>query len=169
VTNTVDPLGGSWFVETLTNEVERQVWAYIDEIDELGGMVAAIEAGFPQREIAEAAYRFQREFEAGRARDRRRHDVHADPDEELAIPLLEISEESKRRHLDRLERTRRERDPERVAAALARLRDLAARPGSSETNLMPALIECASAYATLGEMCGVFRAVFGEYREPVAV
>jgi methylmalonyl-CoA mutase, N-terminal domain len=168
VTNTVDPLGGSWFVESLTNEVERQVWAYLDEIDRLGGMVAAIEAGYPQREIGEAAYRFQREFDAGE-REIVGVNVHADPDEELAIPLLEVSEESKRRHLDRLERTRRERDPERVAAALARLRDLAARPGSSETNLMPALIECASAYATLGEMCGVFRAVFGEYREPVAV
>jgi methylmalonyl-CoA mutase, N-terminal domain len=95
--------------------------------------------------------------------------VHADPDEELAIPLLEVSEESKRRHLARLERTRRERDAERVGAALARLHDLAARPGSSEANLMPALIEAAEAYCTLGEMCGVFRAVFGEYREPVAV
>jgi methylmalonyl-CoA mutase N-terminal domain/subunit len=168
VANTVDPLGGSWFVESLTNEVERQVWTYLDEIDRLGGMVKAIEAGFPQREIAEAAYRFQREFDAGE-REIVGVNVHADPNEELAIPLLEVSEESKNRHLARLERTRRERDGERVAAALARLRDLAAQPGSSETNLMPALLECANAYATLGEMCGVFRAVFGEYREPVAV
>jgi methylmalonyl-CoA mutase N-terminal domain/subunit len=168
VTNTVDPLGGSWFVESLTNEVERQVWAYLDEIDRLGGMVRAIEAGYPQREIGEAAYRFQREFDAGE-REIVGVNVHADPDEELAIPLLAVSEESKQRHLARLERVRRVRDPERLAAALAQLRDLAARPGSSETNLMPALIECAKAYATLGEMCGVFRAVFGEYREPVAV
>jgi methylmalonyl-CoA mutase N-terminal domain/subunit len=168
VTNTVDPLGGSWFVESLTNEVERQVWAYLDEIDRLGGMVRAIEAGYPQREIGEAAYRFQREFDAGE-REIVGVNVHVDPDEELAIPLLAVSEESKQRHLARLERVRRERDPERLAAALAQLRDLAARPGSSETNLMPALIECAKAYATLGEMCGVFRAVFGEYREPVAV
>jgi methylmalonyl-CoA mutase, N-terminal domain len=168
VTNTVDPLGGSWFVESLTNEVERQVWAYLDEIDRLGGMVKAIEAGYPQREIAEAAYRFQREMDAGE-REIVGVNVHADPDEQLAIPLLEVSEESKRRHLARLEGVRRERDPERVQAALARLRDLASRPGSSETNVMPALIECANAYATLGEMCGVFRAVFGEYREPVAV
>jgi methylmalonyl-CoA mutase N-terminal domain/subunit len=168
VASTVDPLGGSWFVESLTNEVERQVWAYLDEIDRLGGMVRAIEAGYPQREIGEAAYRFQREFDAGE-REIVGVNVHADPDEELAIPLLAVSEESKQRHLARLERVRRERDPERLAAALAQLRDLAARPGSSETNLMPALIECANAYATLGEMCGVFRAVFGEYREPVAV
>jgi methylmalonyl-CoA mutase N-terminal domain/subunit len=168
VTNTVDPLAGSWFVESLTNEVERQVWTYLDEIDRLGGMVKAIEAGFPQREIAEAAYRYQREFDAGE-REVVGVNVHADPDEELAIPLLAVSAESKNRHLARLERTRRERDGEGVAAALARLHDLAGRPGSSEANLMPALIECANAYATLGEMCGVFRAVFGEYREPVAV
>jgi methylmalonyl-CoA mutase N-terminal domain/subunit len=168
VTNTVDPLGGSWFVESLTNEVERQVWRYLDEIDGYGGMVPAIQAGYPQKEIADAAYRFQRELDEGE-REIIGVNAFADPDEELAIPLLEVSQESLRLHMERLERTRRERDGERVAAALARLRDLAARPGSSETNLMPALIECAEAYATLGEMCGVFRAVFGEYREPVAV
>jgi methylmalonyl-CoA mutase N-terminal domain/subunit len=168
VTNTVDPLGGSYFVEALTNEVERQVWHYLDEIDALGGMVKAIAAGFPQKEIADAAYRFQREFDNGE-REIVGVNVYEDPDEVLAIPLLEVSEESKHNHLSRLARTRRERDPERVAAALAKLRDLAARPGSSDANLMPALIECANAYATLGEMCGVFRAVFGEYREPVAV
>ncbi len=168
VANTVDPLGGSWFVESLTNEVERQVWRYLDEIDGYGGMVAAIEAGYPQKEIADAAYRFQREFDEGE-REIIGVNAFADPDEELAIPLLEVSEDSLRQHLGRLERTRRERDGERVAAALARLRDLASQPGSSATNLMPALIECANAYATLGEMCGVFRAVFGEYREPVAV
>jgi methylmalonyl-CoA mutase N-terminal domain/subunit len=95
--------------------------------------------------------------------------VHADPDEVLEIPLLQVSEASLRAHLGRLDRTRRERDGEAVSAALARLRDLAERPGSSETNLMPALVDCARAYATLGEMCGVFRTVFGEYREPVAV
>src|SRR4051812_11483238 len=168
VTNTVDPLGGSYFVESLTNEVERQVWRYLDEIDALGGMVKAIAAGFPQKEIADAAYRFQRELDAGE-REIVGVNVNVDRDEELSIPLLEVSEESKQRHLSRLARTRAERDPERVAAALARLRDVSSRPGSSDTNVMPALIECANAYATLGEMCGVFRAVFGEYREPVAV
>ena len=168
VTNTVDPLGGSWFVESLTNETERQVWRYLDEIDSLGGMVAAIQTGYPQKEIADAAYRFQREFDLGE-RQIVGVNVYADPEERLSIPLLEVSEASRDRHLARLERTRRERDPEAVRAALDRLRDLAGRPGSSDANLMPALIDCASAYATLGEMCGVFRRVFGEYREPVAV
>jgi methylmalonyl-CoA mutase, N-terminal domain len=168
VASTVDPLGGSWFVESLTNETERAVWRYLDEIDALGGMPAAIAAGYPQREIADAAYRYQREFDAGE-REVIGVNAFADPEEVLAIPLLQVSEASRRAHLARLERTRRARDGERVAAALARLRDLAARPGSSEANLMPALLECADAYATLGEMCGVLRAVFGEYREPVAV
>jgi methylmalonyl-CoA mutase N-terminal domain/subunit len=168
VANTVDPLGGSWFVEALTSETERAAWRYLDEIDARGGMVAAIASGYPQREVADAAYRYQREFDAGE-REVVGVNTHVDPDEVLEIPLLQVSEASLRAHLARLERLRRERDPEPVAAALARLRDLAARPGSSEANLMPALIECAAAYATLGEMCGVFRAVFGEYREPVAV
>ena len=168
VTNTVDPLGGSWFVESLTNEVERQVWRYLDEIDALGGMVKAIANGFPQKEIADSAYRFQREFDAGE-REIVGVNVFEDANEQVSIPLLQVSEESRDRHLARLARTRAERDPERVAAALARLRDCASRSGSSEANVMPALIECANAYATLGEMCGIFRAVFGEYREPVAV
>ena len=168
VAATVDPLGGSWFVEALTNETERAVWRYLDEIDRMGGMVAAIAAGYPQREIADAAYRYQREFDAG---DREVVGVNAygDPDERLAIPLLQVSEASRDAHLYRLERVRRERDASAVAAALEGLRDLASRSGSSATNLMPALIDCAGAYATLGEICGIFRSVFGEYREPVAV
>jgi len=168
VANTIDPLGGSWFVEALTNETERQVWRYLDEIDRRGGMVAAIAEGYPQREIADAAYRYQREFDAGE-RSVVGVNHHADPDEELEIPLLEVAEASLRSQLARLERTRRERDGEAVEAALRRLADLAARPEGSNTNLMPALLECAAAYATLSEMCGVFRGVFGEYREPVAV
>jgi methylmalonyl-CoA mutase, N-terminal domain len=168
VANTVDPLGGAWFVEALTDETEAAVWRYLEEIDRRGGMVAAIAEGYPQREIADAAYRFQRELDAGQ-RGIVGVNRQADPDEVLSIPLLQVSEASLRTHLARLERTRRERDGAAVEAALTRLRTLAARPGSSETNLMPALVECARSYATLGEICGVFRAVFGEYREPVAV
>ena len=94
---------------------------------------------------------------------------YADPDEELAIPLLTVSEGSERAQRSRLERTRRERDGTAVAAALAGLRDAARRPGTSDTNLMPHFLRCANAYATLGEQCAVLREVFGEYREPVAV
>jgi methylmalonyl-CoA mutase N-terminal domain/subunit len=168
VAGTVDPLGGSWFVESLTNEVERQVWRYLDEIDRRGGMVKAIAEGYPQREIADAAYRFQRAVDEGR---RRIVGVNAYVDEAeiTTVPVLEVPPGSLEGHLARLERTRRERDASVVESALRGLRDAASRPGTSETNLMPHFIRCAAAYATLGEQCGVLRAVFGEYREPVAV
>jgi methylmalonyl-CoA mutase N-terminal domain/subunit len=168
VANTVDPLGGSWFVEALTNETERAVWRYLDEIDRRGGMVAAILQGFPQREIADAAYRFQRQVDAGE-RVIVGVNRYVDPDEELTIPVLEVPPDSLRRHLARLDRVRRERDNAAVEAALAGLREAASRPGSWETNLMPHFIRCAQVYATLGEQCRVLREVFGEYREPVAV
>jgi methylmalonyl-CoA mutase N-terminal domain/subunit len=168
VANTVDPLGGSWFVEALTNETERGVWRYLDEIDRRGGMVRAIGEGYPQREVADSAYRFQREFDA----EERRivgANVNVDASEETRVPVLQVPPGSLERHLARLERTRRERDSADVEAALRGLRDAAARPGSSDANLMPHFIGAAAAYATLGEMCGVLREVFGEYREPVAV
>jgi methylmalonyl-CoA mutase N-terminal domain/subunit len=165
---TVDPLGGSWFVEALTDETERQVWRYLDEIDRRGGMVAAITEGYPQREIADAAYRYQREFDAG---ERLVVGVNAyvDADEVTPVPVLSVPPGSEERHLARLERTRRERDAGAVEAALRGLREAASQPGTSDTNLMPHFIRCAEAYATLGEQCAVLRGVFGEYREPVAV
>ncbi len=168
VANTIDPLGGSWFVEALTNETEREVWKYLDEIDRRGGMVAAIAEGYPQHEIADAAYRFQRDFDAG---ERRIVGVNAyvDDADNTPIPVLSVPPGSFEAQMARLDRTRRERDGEAVAAALAGLRDAASRPGTSETNLMPHFIKCAAAYATLGEQCGVLRGVFGEYREPVLV
>jgi len=168
VASTVDPLGGSWFVEALTNETERAAWRYLDEIDALGGMVRAVEAGYPQREIADAAYRYQRELEAGEriVVGVNRYD---DADERAAVPVLQVPAGSLERQFARLERIRRERDPAVVASALAGLRDAASRPESSATNLMPHFIRCAEAYATLGEQCAVLREVFGEYREPVAI
>jgi methylmalonyl-CoA mutase N-terminal domain/subunit len=165
---TVDPLGGSWFVEALTHETEAAVLRYLEEIDRRGGMVAAITEGYPQREIADAAYRYQREFDAG---ERRVVGINAyvDETEETSVPVLAVPPGSFERHLARLETTRRDRDAGAVAAALAGLRDAATRPESSETNLMPHFLRCAEAYVTLGEQCGVLREVFGEYREPVAV
>jgi methylmalonyl-CoA mutase N-terminal domain/subunit len=168
VANTVDPLGGSWLVEALTNKTERAVWRYLDEIDARGGMVEAIVAGYPQREIADAAYRSQREYDAG---ERRIVGVnaHVDEAEELTVPVLQVPSGSLERQLERLDRVRRERDNAAVGAALDGLREAASRPPSSEANLMPHFVRCAAAYATLGEMCGVLRGVFGEYREPVSV
>ncbi|MBI2762652.1 MAG: methylmalonyl-CoA mutase [Chloroflexi bacterium] len=168
VASVVDPLAGSWFVEALTNEVEREVWHYLDEIDRRGGMVAAIREGYPQHEIADAAYRFQREFDAG---ERRIVGVnaHIDEQEVTTVPVLAVPEGSLERHLERLERTRRDRESGAVESALRGLRETATQPESSASNLMPHFIRCAEAYATLGEQCAVLRSAFGEYREPVAV
>src|SRR5512140_349324 len=168
VANTIDPLGGSWFVESLTNRTEREVWRYLDEIDTRGGMVAAVAQGYPQREVADAAYRFQREVDGGERRIVGRN-AHVDPDEVLAVPLLRVPDGSLEGHLARLERTRRERDPGAVEGALAGLREAAAARESAGSNLMPHFLRCAAAYATLGEQCRVLREVFGEYREPVAI
>ena len=168
VASTIDPLGGSWFVEAITNETERDVWRYLDEIDERGGMVAAIGEGYPQHEIADAAYRFQRELDAGERRIVG-FNAYVDEAEKTPIPVLTVPPGSLEAQLARLDRTRRERDGAAVESALAGLREAATRPGSSETNLMPHFLRCAAAYATLGEQCGVLREVFGEYREPVLV
>ncbi len=167
VASVVDPLGGSWLVESLTDRVEQEVWRYIEEIDRRGGMVAAIAEGYPQHEIADSAYRFQREVDTG---DRgivglNRHVT----DERLAVPVLAVPQGSLERQLERLGRTRRERDAGAVRAALAGLREAAGAPESTGTNLMPHFLRCAAAYATLGEQCRVLRDVFGEYREPVSV
>jgi methylmalonyl-CoA mutase N-terminal domain/subunit len=165
VANTVDPLGGSYFVESLTNQTEAAAWDYLRRIDDMGGMLRAVEAGFPQAEVADAAYAQSRALETGE------HQIvgvtkYADPNEELRIPLLEITEEMERRHLDRLVRTRAERNADAHARAMTRLREESQRPAA---NLMPAIIEAVEAYATIGEMCGALREVFGEYREPLAV
>jgi methylmalonyl-CoA mutase N-terminal domain/subunit len=165
VANTVDPLGGSYFVEALTNQTEAEAWDYIRRIDEMGGMLRAVEAGYPQAEVADAAYAQSRALETGE------HQIvgvtkYADPNEELGIPLLEITDEMERRHLDRLTRVRAERDADAHAQAMTRLGEESRRDG---VNLMPAIVEAVQAYATIGEMCGVLRGVFGEYREPLAV
>jgi methylmalonyl-CoA mutase N-terminal domain/subunit len=131
----------------------------------MGGMVPALEAGYPQAEIADAAYEQQREVEA-HEREVVGVTKYADPNEELKIPLLAISSEQERRHLDRLARVRAERDGGVHAAAMRRLEDEARR---GDVNLMPAIMAAVEAYATIGEMCGVLRGVYGEYREPLAV
>ena len=163
--NTVDPLAGSYFVETLTNQTEQRTWDYIRQIDEMGGMLRAVEAGFPQGEIADAAYEQTRQLE-DHERDIVGVTKYEDRDEELRIPLLTISPEQEARHLARLARVRAERDADAHATAMRRFED-EARAG--DINLMPAIIECVKAYATIGEMCGVLRGVYGEYREPLAV
>ena len=161
VANTVDPLAGSYYVEHLTNKVEEEAYEYFEKLDAMGGMIPAIERGFPQREIAESAYRYQKEIDT---KERIIVGVNEYVTEEpLSIPLLQMDPEGERRHLERLKRVRRERDNRAVREKLAALRKAA----QGSENLMPYILEAVREYATLGEIMGVFREVFGEYREPV--
>jgi methylmalonyl-CoA mutase, N-terminal domain len=158
VTNTADPLGGSYFVETLTNEIERGGWDYIQKIDALGGMVNAIERGYPQREIAEASYNYQM------AVDRKGKIIVGVNDyvtQEKGIELLQIDETITRRQSEKLKQLRVERSGEEVARNLKALRKAAA--GSA--NLMPFIYDAVKSYATLGEICDAMRDVFGIYQE----
>jgi methylmalonyl-CoA mutase N-terminal domain/subunit len=161
VANTIDPLAGSYFVEAMTNRMEAGAEQYFERIDALGGVIPAIEAGFFQREIAEAAYRYQREL------DRKEKIIvgvndFVEEEERVEIPILQISPEVERRQRQRLADLRQSRDPRKVDEALARLRQ-AARDGA---NLMPPLLEAVRAYATLGEQCHAMSEVFGVYEEP---
>jgi methylmalonyl-CoA mutase N-terminal domain/subunit len=163
VTETPDPLAGSYYVETLTNELESAAQAYLDEIEAMGGTLAAIEAGFQQRQIQEAAFRVQREIERG---DRIVVGVNKYRDEGASTPPIQrIDPEGERGQIERLRRVRAERDPAAWQAALRRLED-AARGGD---NLLPPLIEAVGAYATVGEISNQLRAAWGEHRELITV
>ena len=162
--NTVDPLGGSYFVESLTNEIEREAYAYFERIDELGGAIPSLETGFQQREIAEAAYQFQREVDSGERIIVGVNEFQVD--EPIDIPILRMDPAGERVHLARLERVRAERDSAAADAALARLAEVCA---DESQNTMPALIDAVRAYCTLGEICRVMRDVFGEYQERLVV
>jgi methylmalonyl-CoA mutase N-terminal domain/subunit len=159
--NVIDPLGGSYFVESLTDELERQAYDYFEKIDTLGGMVRAIENGFPQREIADASYRFQKAVE-----EKRRTVVGVNKyvleGEKMEIPLLRIDPEVEKSQRERLTELRSKRDNAKVERALARLR---AACGSTD-NVMVPILEAVREYATLGEVCQAMKDVFGEYVEP---
>src|SRR5436190_9130512 len=159
VTNTVDPLGGSWFLERLTLNMEREARHYFDLIDRMGGMVEAIEQGFPQREIAEASYRFQ---QAAETRDKIIVGVNDFvQDDEVRIPTLYIDESTGDRQVARLRELRQTRDNDAVRRALEVLKETARGTG----NTMHPLMDCVRAYATVGEMCDALREVWGEYEE----
>src|SRR6195952_5651722 len=159
-TNTIDPLGGSYFVEALTDELERQAYAYFAKIDELGGMVAAVKANYPQREIADASYELQSEIDAGRriVVGVNGYRVADEPPLELhrVDPALE------RKQIDRVQAVRGRRDAAAAEAPLAALREAAAQ---DRTNLMPLLLDAARAHATEGEIIGALQDVWGNYTE----
>jgi methylmalonyl-CoA mutase N-terminal domain/subunit len=160
VAGSIDPLGGSYYVEQLTDRLEQEAAAIIRRIDEMGGMVSAIEKGYPQREIAASAYRFQRQLETG---ERvmigvNKYETSAD----TGIPTLRIDETVERAQVTNLRRVKASRDPARVGAALAGVRAAAASTG----NLMPPIIDAARAYCTQQEICDVLRDVLGTYTDP---
>jgi methylmalonyl-CoA mutase N-terminal domain/subunit len=160
VAGAIDPLGGSYHVEDLTNRLEREATVIIRRIDEMGGMVSAIEKGYPQREIAASAYRFQRQLESG---ERvmvgvNKYDSTADGD----VPTLRIDETVQASQIANLHRVKSSRDVRRVQAALSAVRSAA----SSSANLMPPIIDAARAYCTKQEICDVLREVLGTYTDP---
>jgi len=160
VTNTVDPLGGSWAIEALTDRIEREARAYIEHIDGLGGMVRAIELGYPQKEIAEAAYVYQQQVDRGEkvVVGVNRYQVP----EERPVELLRVPLEVEERQTERVRRVKRERNGTQAREALARVRTAA----ESGENLMPPVVAAVKALCTVGEIADVYREVFGVYRDP---
>ena len=160
VTNVIDPLGGSYYIEKLTNDIEAEARVYIDKIDAMGGMLKAVELGYPQKEIAEASYQFQKNFDS---KEYVMVGVNRYVDEEeTEIPTLHIDFEAEQRQIERLKTYKASRNEQAWNAAMERLRSCC----QEQKNVMPALIDGVEAGITLGEACGVYREVYGEYRDP---
>ncbi len=160
ITNTIDPVGGSYYIEWLTDEMEEQTYKYWDRVEKLGGVIPAIEKGFYQREIAQAAYKYQKEID-----DNKRTIVGVNNyqlDEKPDIPLLKMDEKGEERQIKRLSKLRKNRDNQKVDSTLNKLRKAA----EGNENMMPYILDCVHSYATLGETCQILRDVFGEYEEP---
>jgi len=160
VADTTDPLGGAYCIEALTNQIEEESTKYIDKIDQMGGAVAAIEKGYMQREIVESAYRHQREVE-----NKDRIVVGLNQfvtEEETRIKTLRVNPAVEKKQVEHVQSLRRKRDKPKVNAVLNRLRGVAEK----DENLVPVIIEAVREYITLGEICGVLREIYGEYRAP---
>jgi methylmalonyl-CoA mutase, N-terminal domain len=163
VAQTADPFAGSYFVESLTNEIEQKVRGYLERIDAMGGMLRAIERGWVQQEIQDAAYAYQRSVDSGEAVvvGVNRFTAESEP----VVPIQRADPDLERRQVERVRSLRQRRDASRHAAALARVVSCA----RSGENLMPAILEAVESYATVGEVATALRSVFGEYRESVVV
>jgi methylmalonyl-CoA mutase N-terminal domain/subunit len=160
VTNTVDPLGGSWAIEALTDKMEKEAFTYINRIDELGGIIRAIDIGYPQKEIADAAYRYQQQLDS-KEKVIVGVNKYALP-EERPMDILKIDHDVEERQVEKVRKVKRERDSAKARDLLGRVH-AAARNGN---NLMPHLIEAVKNHVTLGEISDVYREVFGVYRDP---
>jgi methylmalonyl-CoA mutase N-terminal domain/subunit len=159
VANTIDPVGGSYFVEALTNQMEEECYKYFDRIDAMGGVIPAIENGFFQKEIANASYKYQKEIENNMRTVVGVNDYVMD--KPVRIELLEMDPEGEMRQVNRLKDLRKNRDNKKAEELLETLKSKA----EGDDNLMPHILECVKAYCTLGEITDVFREVFGEYKE----
>jgi len=159
VAHTVDPLAGSYFIEALTGEIEERAWNSIRRIDELGGMVSAIEKGYPQTEIADSAYRYQRQLDS---REKVIVGVNTYVTDNPPIPIWRMKPEIEQRQLERLRKTKEKRSDARVRTCLGEIRQ-ASEQGE---NLMPCLLRAVREYATVQEICDVWRDVFGRYTDP---
>jgi methylmalonyl-CoA mutase N-terminal domain/subunit len=160
VVNTIDPLGGSWYVEDLTNRLETEAYDYFDRIRKLGGVIPAIEENFFQREIADASFRYQAEVEA-----KQRVIVGVNryvAEEETPIELLRVDPALEKKQIERVQSTRAKRDSAKVEAALTGLKEGAAK---DDVNLMPLIVDASREYVTMGEMCDALREVWGVWRE----
>ena len=160
VANAIDPLGGSYFVEKLTNQLEEEAFEIIRKIDDMGGMLAAIERNYPQQEIADAAYHYQRQID-GNEKTVVGVNKYA-TEEDIPVEILEIDEELETLQVEKLNRVKTERDNKRVKACLEDVGDAC----SGNRNIMDSLIEAVKSHSTLQEICDVYRQVFGEYRDP---
>ncbi|TFH01877.1 MAG: methylmalonyl-CoA mutase, partial [Candidatus Thorarchaeota archaeon] len=159
--NTIDPLAGSYYVEKLTDDMEKEAYAYFDKVEAMGGVVEAIEKGFFQREISEASYRYQKEIESGERTIVGVNDYVLDG-ERITIPVLKIDPEVERRQKERTQKLRKERNNTKVDAALAGL----LKASEKCENVMPHIVDAVKEYATVGEIFEVWRVLWGEWDEP---
>ncbi|NPA74468.1 MAG: methylmalonyl-CoA mutase family protein [Euryarchaeota archaeon] len=167
VADTIDPMGGSYYLEWLTDTIEEEVWKYIDKIDEMGGMTRAVEMGYVQKEISDSAYRIQMDIESGK-----RVVVGVNKfttDEEINIEIMKVSEEMAQRQIERLRRFKASRDAMRVKDALDALRRVAEKEEDNKNNIVPFIYSAVKSGATLGEIVHALKDVFGEYRAPTVI
>lgn len=161
VTNTIDPLAGSYFVESLTNEMEEKAWEYINKIDDMGGMIAAIDKGYPQMEISDAAFKFQKQID-----DKKKILVgvnkYVEENENVDIPVIQIDEAVEEEQVKRLAEVKRKRDNRKVLSCLNDIKNVCKKG----ENVMPYCIEAVKNYATVQEICDIYREVYGEYHDP---
>jgi methylmalonyl-CoA mutase N-terminal domain/subunit len=161
VANVIDPLAGSYFIESLTNKIEEEAYKYFDKINKLGGMIRAIENGFPQREIADAAYRYQKAVEEKRRVVVGVNDFVLD-EEKIEIPILKINKSVEQEQHKRLSFLRKKRNNSKVQKSLKAVKHAA----QTKENIMYPILDAAKTYATLGEICNAMKEVFGVYKEP---